>query len=161
MMTITLPIELTGLETVFLCDGILNKDVAEGLEDPKAIVPIARQTLLLLGSAYREVVSKTEGIRGNVTLQVTEEMAWLMRSKVRTGDVDIGGQNIGVGLLLKLYELLGAFQANVAELAFIGDVEEKELTEYDKQYLGYVKRETNARRNGPDSNSNQDSYSGT
>src|SRR3990167_10965657 len=130
METPTLPITLTGLETVFLADSVANKDLAEGLPDQDAYVPLARQALLLLGGAYRELVT-AEGIApGPVTLQVTEEVAWLLRSKVRTGDLAIDGKtNIGVPLLLKLYDLLNAFNADLSGLPPVGPPEGEAMTD--------------------------------
>ena len=80
-------ITLTGLEIVYLCDSIANKDIAEGLPDKDAFVPLARGALLKLGSAYRELVAVDGIAPGPVMVAITEEEAWLMRSKVRTGDL--------------------------------------------------------------------------
>ena len=108
-----LPIDLTGVEVVFLADQIQNDDKAKGLPDESTYMPLAREALLLLGSAYVELVESNAGIKiGPVTLFITEEIAWLLRSKVRTGDVAIDGRTpIGHILLLKLYMLLLQFNA--------------------------------------------------
>ena len=132
----TRELELTGLEVVFLTDSITNRDVAEGLPERDSYLPLARQALLLLGSAYRELVT-TDGIApGPVHLQVTEEIGWLLRSKVRTGDVAIDGRtNVGIPLLLKLYGLLSAFNADVTGLPPVLPVSEPQMTERDRQFL--------------------------
>lgn len=110
-----LPLELTGLEVVFLTDSISNKDLAEGLPDKDAYWPVARETLLLLGSAYVELVS-VDGIdSGPVTLQITEEMAWLLRGKVKTGDMAIDKTPIGVALLTKLYTMIQEFNSELGD----------------------------------------------
>src|SRR5689334_11117173 len=126
----TRALDLTGLEVVFLTDSITNRDIAEGLPDKEAYLPLAREALLLLGSAYRELVS-TDGIAaGPVTLQVTEEIAWLLRSKVRTGDLAIDGKtNIGVPMLLKLYDLLNAFNSDVIGLPPVCSEESPDISE--------------------------------
>ena len=117
-----LPISLYGVEVVYLTDSITNKDVAEGLPDKDAYVPLARETLLLLSSAYCELVKDGPADQGGgiligpVTLHLTEEMTWLLRGKVKTGDVAIDGKtNIGVGLLLKLYGLLQQFNSDLGD----------------------------------------------
>src|SRR6266480_2759902 len=94
---ITLELSLSGLEVVFLTDSIDNRDQAVGLDEQYAYLPLARKALLLLGSAYREVVT-SEGIRpGPVELQVSEELVWLLRGKVKTGDLAIDGKtNVGI-----------------------------------------------------------------
>lgn len=148
-MSETLPIELSAYEIVYLCDSINNKDVAEGLEEEKAYVPLARQALLILGSAYREVVSP-EGIKGSVQIQITEDIAWLLRGKVRTGDIAIDGQtNIGVSLLLKLYGLLLEFNSGVADIKTSLE-DEPPITPVSKQLLKELQEKENAGRNPED-----------
>ena len=140
METATLALTLTGLETVFLADSVANKDIAEGLPDRDAYVPLARQALLLLGGAYRELVT-AEGIApGPVTLQVSEEIAWLLRSKVRTGDLAIDGKtNVGIALLLKLYDLLNAFNADVSGLPSVSTTEGESMTDAKRWILNVAK----------------------
>lgn len=102
-----LPLELTGMETVFLIDAIKNTDIAEGLPDAEARVPIARELLLLLGSVYTELVTVDKGIlHGPVSVRVSEDEAWLLRGKVKTGDLGLDKKELGTGLLLKLYAVL-------------------------------------------------------
>jgi hypothetical protein len=132
-----LPLALTGLEVVYLTDGIDNDDLAEGLPGRETYVPVAREALLLLGSAYREVVAPTGILPGPLTLYVTQEQAWLFRSKVKTGDVAIDKSNIGIGLLLKLYELLLEFNADLGDVR-VAPVRDRELDEQDKQFLQYI-----------------------
>src|SRR3990167_2200255 len=112
-----LPLALTGREVVFLCDRIANKDYAEGLEDKERYIPLARKALLLLGSAYVEVV-KPDKIEydARVTLHVDEEIAWLLRGKVTTGDLGIDGKPIGPTLLVKIYAILLEFAAGLSDL---------------------------------------------
>lgn len=143
MITPTLPLELTGLETVFLCDSILNDDKALGLQDRDAYVPLAREALLLLGSAYGELVQADGVHAGPVTLMVNEETAWLLRSKVKTGSIGLdGATNIGVPLLRKLYALLLRFNADVPGLPPVTGVD-REMDAFDKLTLRVVK-ETDA-----------------
>lgn len=79
MEPVRYPCLLTGLEVVFLTDSIANSDLAQGLPDADAKIPVARDALLLLGSAYIEVVSEAAIEAGPVLLEVTEEQCWLFR----------------------------------------------------------------------------------
>jgi hypothetical protein len=140
MLTSTLPLELTGLETVFLTDAIKNDDAAQGLPDRDSYFPLAREALLLLGSAYVELVHPDGIAPGPVTLQVSEEVAWLLRGKVKTGDIGIDGQtNVGVPLLMKLYRLLLSFNAEVVGLPPVCG-EDATLTAFDKYALDVHRR---------------------
>lgn len=146
MIVPTLPLDLTGLEVVYLTDSVRNDDAAQGLPDRDAFYPLGRDAHLLLGSAYRELV-KADGIApGPVRLMVTEEQAWLFRSKVRTGDVGIDGTtNVGVSLLTKLYALLAGFDAErLTSTLPVGDVQERELDNFDRLTLRIAKETDNA-----------------
>ncbi len=138
---ITLELSLSGLEVVFLTDSIDNRDQAVGLDEQYAYLPLARKALLLLGSAYREVVT-SEGIRpGPVELQVSEELVWLLRGKVKTGDLAIDGKtNVGISLLLKFYALLTCFNSGLADLP-VAAVAEPSLSDEEMRAL---KEELNA-----------------
>ena len=141
----TLPLALTGLEVVFLCDSIGNPDKAEGLDDRDAYVPLAREALLLLGSAYIEVVGDAAVAPGPVTLHVSEEVAWLLRGKVKTGSIGIDGTTvIGPGLLRKLYGLLLDFNNAVAGLPAV-TAKDRELAPAERQLLAALKEERDAR----------------
>ena len=114
-----LPIEFSGLEIVFLTDSIKNDDKALGLPQADTYVPLARDLLLLMGSAYCEMFPTQMSLKpGTVTLHLTEEQVWLLRSKVVSGSVGMGNPppNIGVGLLNKLYEALLVFNSGLPEL---------------------------------------------
>jgi len=121
-----LPLTLNALEVCFLTDSINNRDLEEGREDARQ-QPLARQTLLLLGGAYLELVQEEKEPDENltVTLQISEEIAWLLRSKVKSGDVGFGGQMIGVGLLRKLYDLILQFNSGVEFPAAVDGVDRK------------------------------------
>lgn len=109
----TLPISLSGLETVFLLDSVRNGASIKDIEDELGCL---HELVLNLGSLYRELV-KPEGIQpGPLSVHISKEQAWLLRAKVRTGDLGIDGQtNVGVGLSLKLYELMARFESRVKE----------------------------------------------
>jgi hypothetical protein len=146
-----LPLTLSGLEVVFLTDGIRNSDIAEGLPDKDAYWPLAREALLLLGSAYLEVVTP-EGIKpGPVTIYISEEVAWLLRGKVRTGDVAIDGKtNVGTSLLLKLYAMLESFNSGLLDLETVAieepPVDNTKLEEFRQRELENLQKEvTDAR----------------
>ena len=149
----TLPIVLSGFECIHLSDSIAADDHAKGLPERDAYVPLARQALLLLGSAYRELVQPVGVSDGLLTIHITEELAWLFRSKTRTGDLAIDNKtNVGIPLLLKLYELLAAFNSELDITA--GAVEEPAVTEEARTYLTSLKEAHNAR---PDPHTDTDS----
>ena len=146
----TLELELSGLEVIHLSDSIANDEIAKGLPERDTYVPLARATLLLLGSAYRELIFPEGVSDGLVHIQITEEQAWLFRSKVRTGDMAIDGKtNIGIPLLRKLYELLTCFNS---ELEITPGIEtEPPINEEARNYLRELKEAHNARRSNPHS----------
>ena len=140
----TLPIVLSGLEVIHLSDSIAADDHAKGLPERDAYVPLARQALLLLGSAYRELVAPVGISDGLVSIHITEELAWLFRSKVRTGDLAIDGKtNIGIGLLLKLYEILSSFKSGL-EITPVA-AEEPAVTEDVRKFFTLLKEGSDAR----------------
>ena len=149
----TLPIVLSGFEIIHLSDSIAADDHAKGLPERDAYVPLARQALLLLGSAYRELVQPVGISDGLVEIHITEELAWLFRSKTRTGDLAIDNKtNVGIPLLLKLYEMLACFNSELDLTA--GPYEEPAVTEEARAYLHELKEKSNAR---PDPHPDTDS----
>ena len=142
-----LPLELTGMETVFLIDAIKNTDIAEGLPDPDARVPIARNLLLVLGSVYTELVvppsppANTGGVLdGPCRVLVTEDEAWLLRSKVKTGDLGMDKKDVGTGLLIKLYALLLDFNG-IDDLDFV-DIPDRKMSDEDKTRLAQFNKDS-------------------
>ena len=115
-----LPLRLTGVEVVHLADS-LNEWTAslvdgDGLTTRQRYLPLVRSALLQLGSAYVELVTMAAIEIGPVDVYITEEMAWLLRSKVRSGDIAIDGKTqIGHILLIKLYSLLLQFNSGFAD----------------------------------------------
>lgn len=143
-----LPLELTGLEIVYLTDAVGNGDFAQGLPEKDAYFAVGRAALLLLGSLYTEVVTKDGISDGPGLIYITEEQAWLFRSKVKTGDLAIDGKtNIGIELSLKLYAILLGFNSGLEEVPW-ETVEEPELTEAQIIKLETFRREN---ANAPDS----------
>ena len=135
----TKPLSLTGMEVVFLSDLISGDSEADELPKHKYV---CRQLLLLLGSAYLELVDRDGISVGPVDLCVTEEMGWIMHSRTNTGDMGIDGKtNIGVGLLLKLYTLLEAFNNEVAGFPVGG--EDEDMDEM-KRYTLKIVRDSDA-----------------
>ena len=149
----TLPIVLSGFEVIHLSDSIAADDHAKGLPERDAYVPLARQALLLLGSAYRELVQPVGVSDAQVSIHITEELAWLFRSKTRTGDLAIDNKtNVGIPLLLKLYEMLAAFNSELD--ITVGFVEEPAVTEEARAFLTELKEKSSAR---PDPHTDTDS----
>lgn len=110
-----LPLELTGMEVVHLTDSIRNTDYADAPQGKEEFVRDSRSLLLLLGSLYSELVhANVTAEDGPRTILVSEEEAWLLRTKVKTTDVGLDGKTfIGAGLLLKLYALILEFANDV------------------------------------------------
>ena len=136
-----LTLRLSGLEIVFLVDSLRNGDTVKGREDELGVL---RPLLLLLASAYREVVKPSGVINNVIELQVTEEMTWLMRSQVRTGDLALDGTKIGINLSLSLYELLLRFNSGL-ELEVTAE-DEGPMSQEAKDKL---KEASNASRSDP------------
>lgn len=110
-----LPLTLTGPEIIYLTDAVRNTDVAEGLPDKEAYVPLAKELLLVLGSMFNECV---DWLTRQHDIDVFDRQAyfselqvWLLRGKVRYGDVDFRGQPVGPLLLHKLYACLLQFHS--------------------------------------------------
>jgi len=114
---------------------------------------------LKLGGVYCELVNEDGILPGPVEIAITEEEAWLLRSKVRTGDMAIDGQTrIGVSLLSKLYKILIQFNDGLDE--FIStDIEEKPMTDFNHQFLGWMKEEVDAGRE-PSENTDRSTIEG-
>ncbi len=104
-------IELTAHEIVFLTDNIQVGDVNVGdPEDQFAPRPIARNLLLKLGSVFVQVMTPT-GVLEDETraLMLTEKEYWLIKARVRVGDLGLGGKPVGATILLKVVENLLKF----------------------------------------------------
>lgn len=113
METPTLALSLTGLEVVHLVDSLHNGATTP---DKEAELAELRPLIVNLAKLYRELVS-VEGIKpGPLVVKVTQAQCWLMRSRVRTGDIGIDGTtNIGIPLGLKLYDLMLRFDDGLEE----------------------------------------------
>ncbi|HZT06027.1 MAG TPA: hypothetical protein VFC51_03285 [Chloroflexota bacterium] len=114
-------LHLNAEEILVLTDRVLNQD--RGTEDMSCS---AYPLLLRLGSAYVEMLG--DGKRsGDVPIAVSEAEAWLLRSKVTSGDKSPTDALFGVRLLCKLYRVLLAYntELNLPE----ADGVEEELTD--------------------------------
>lgn len=149
----TLPLSLTGMEVVYLTDSVKGDDAAQGLPEKERYVPLARQALLLLGSAYNEVVSlDPSGMplleTGPVVLHFTEETCWLLREKVKTGSMGIDGKtNVGIPLLTKLYTNLLEFNS---ELEIQAGAEDAPITDNQRLWINKLKEYRDASRSKQD-----------
>jgi hypothetical protein len=108
----TRALALTGLETIHLSDALRNGSTVKDIEDE---VSCLRPLLLVLASAYIELVLLAGSAEGPIEVTVTEAMVWLMRAKCRSGDM-MGQIPIGVGLLRKLYAALLSFHSETEEI---------------------------------------------
>jgi len=130
-----LGLTLTGKEIVFLTDAIDNGDIAKGLDEKEVYIPLARRVLLILGSAYREVVTPKGVLDKSVTIQVDEETTWLFRNKVKTGDLAVDNRTpVGLTILPKLYALLIQFNSGLEDLKVV-DVDEPPVSDEIRQKL--------------------------
>lgn len=115
----TLPISLTGVEVIHLIDSLRNGATLKEIEDEPGYL---RDLVLKLSSLYRELVG-AEIKPGPASIEVTEPQVWLMRAKVRSGDVGIDKSMIGVALSNKLYALLNSFASGFSDYDTIEDDE--------------------------------------
>lgn len=97
------PLELSAMEVLYATDRVQNTDQDEGK-------PIAKRLLLKLGSAYLEMIGE-QPKGGTITVHVTESEAWLLRSKLNSGDRCDADPKLGIHMLRKLYAILLAFDA--------------------------------------------------
>lgn len=117
----TLPLHLTVLEVIFLADNLRVDDTDEGNPQAPSHMRgtfIGRSLLRKIGSLYIEFANQTgnfdfskyAGEDLSAPITVTEAEAWLMKGRIRTGDLAMDGQtNIGVELSCKLFELVNRF----------------------------------------------------
>ena len=102
-----------------------------------------RSLLSGLGHLYDELVPINgdfyEGCEDNYEeILVTEEDLWLIKRRVKTGDMSMDGTvNIGVGLLKKTFALLRAFQFPDLGIPDSADPSlDRRFTRHDKRHLG-------------------------
>jgi hypothetical protein len=121
-------LSLTADEVMVLCDRTLNTD--RGTED----MPVTSYSLLLrLGSAYVDMLG--DGKReGELSVAVTESEAWLLRSKITSGDKSSSDSLFGVKLLTKIYRLILAYNDETPEMP-LADTDGEQLTEDMKRAL--------------------------
>ncbi|MGH8524284.1 MAG: hypothetical protein ACREXY_08725 [Gammaproteobacteria bacterium] len=111
-----LPLELSGVEVVHLIDALRNADNRKGEEEES---PCLRPLVIKLAHLYRVLVTPGMFLTGPLALQVTRDELWLLRSKVRTGDVGIDKSLIGVNLSLKIYAALESFVTGLSEFGIV------------------------------------------
>src|SRR5207248_1211828 len=100
-------LSLTADEVMVLTDRVMNQD--RGTEDMGCS---AYLLLLRLGSAYVEMLS--DGKKpGEISVAVSESEAWLLRSKITSGDKSSSDALFGVKLLSKIYRVLLAYNVDV------------------------------------------------
>ena len=112
-------LSLTAEEIMVLTDRVLNTD--HGTED---MACSAYALLLRLGSAYVEKLGATKR-DGELPIAVSEAEAWLLRSKITSGDKSQADPLFGVKLLSKIYRCVLAY--NTPDLPDVGGVDD-ELT---------------------------------
>lgn len=105
------PLPLNRNEVMLLADRTLNTDA--GTPDHQVI---AYRLLVKLGILYLELVTTTGSSDAECNITVTEAEAWLLRSKVQSGDKIGSDPLFGVKLLRKLYRLLIDFDADTDSL---------------------------------------------
>ena len=110
-----------------LTDRVMNQD--RGTED---MACCAYLLLLRLGSAYIEMLGDGKKA-GEVPVAVSEAEAWLLRSKITSGDKSSSDALFGVKLLTKIYSVLLAYNIEVP-LPECGGIDE-EFTDERKAAL--------------------------
>lgn len=127
----TLPLHLNVLEVIFLADNLKVDDTDEGALEVTSHYRgdfIGRALLRKIGSLYVEFADLTgdfdfEGEdldQHQAPIFVTEKEAWLIKSKIRTGDLGLDGMtNIGVRLSCKLFELVNKFDTSSIQIPFL------------------------------------------
>lgn len=109
------PIELTTLEVVWLSDHLSGGDTDDGDPDrPNVQELIGRRFLERIGSLFLELVpddlSKLTSLdvkTARLAINITQREAWLVRDRVKTGDLGYDNiTNVGIPLLKKLYGVL-------------------------------------------------------
>lgn len=129
----SLPIVLTGFEIIFLSDALRNGDTVKTEEDELTVL---KPLILTIGQQYRDLFAGKEikellesGVLNNtIELHITKAQAWLLHSKVRSGDLDICGQNVGIELCTEIYNVLLNFEKTEVEPGLI------DLETVDKDY---------------------------
>jgi len=108
MAEITRTLTLNRDEVMVLADRTQNTDV--GTDDMRVV---AYRLLFKLGSLYLELVDPADHTVRSGDIRVTEAEAWLLRSKVQSGDKMASDPLFGVRLLRKIYQVLVEFEAAV------------------------------------------------
>jgi len=144
-----LPLHLSGLEVVHLTDAIRNTDFADAAPGKEPFVSVSRDLLRSLGSCYLELVHLNTTVEdGPVTIYVSEDEAWVLRTKAKTTDVGLDGKTfIGAGLLIKLYALILDFtnpELNVSPEYVDRAMTAEEHTALSFYTAGYTKENDNA-----------------
>lgn len=126
-------LNLTADELLLLTDRVRNDDVGT---EPHGLS--AFPILLKLGSAYIDAFGDGTKREGEIPMSVTEAEAWLLRSKVSSGDKSPSDALLGVRLLVKLYRLLLAFNplCEVPDAGGIDDEFTDDRKRALKRYLG-------------------------
>lgn len=102
----TLPIDLTACEVRILTDALRNTDQEDGQ-------PCAKPLILILGSAFLEMLHPDKAREGTVTVHVTQRQAWLLRSKLDSGLRTDKQPKLGIEALRKIYVVLLRFDADL------------------------------------------------
>lgn len=124
--TSTLPLHLGVLEVIFLADSLHVDDTDEGDQTNPSHFRgpyVGRPLLIKIGSLYLEFAALTYGFdfenddppKTQLPIHITEAEAWLIKSKVRSGDLGWDNTtNIGVDLTCKLFELICHFNTDIS-----------------------------------------------
>lgn len=126
-------LSLTADEIMLLTDRIQAADV--GVE-PHGLS--AYPLLLRLGSAYLDAFGDGTKREGTIPLSVSEAEAWLLRSKVSSGDKSPSDALLGVKLLCKIFRVLLAYNPlmEVPEAGGVDDEMNEDRKRALKRYLG-------------------------
>lgn len=150
-MKTTATLSLTGLETVFLSDTLRNADnISQDNDQFEYLKPL----VVNLASLYVELLSGEGILPGPLDIEITEPQAWLLRQKVRTGDIAIDGKtNVGVSLLTKLYNILIMFSNQMQDIETSEDgpvlSEQNKADLKEERYARWITNENTYPRRDP------------
>lgn len=129
-MAATYPVQLTQLECLYISDALSMFTQGPPDELPGQGSPYPN-LLLKIGSAVLE----TEQQKSPVVLQLSLSELWVIRETAKSSVV-VGGERVGLNLLLKIYEGIRALIAESDVQAVVNDL--GEVLDYEPGKIEYA-----------------------
>lgn len=138
----TLPIAFTARQIIFLFDAVRVEDLDLGDPDnPGKIDPIGRGLLIKLGSAFLEMTTDVAiEDKKACTLEFTEKECWLIKARVRSGDMS-ASVPVGIPILRRVMETLISFRADLGNVPIACVEDDHPFTQDDLQLLQLKEKE--------------------